>query len=150
MTIVVLGQEESVSSYLCLPFREIKEISPKLYELFEKFVDLFSDHPDEDNTYLIFLYSGGRGRLSWRVFFVCTHFEHNSFEDVPLLVKFMSDFAEHFGGNPIYDVFVNTINGNGEFLILELYLTWNSVPRWVKRMIRGYRTNPRAFRLVFA
>jgi len=148
LMISILGQAEYCDSYLCLPFSEVKRIDPRLYRLFLRFVKLFTDHPSEGNTYLIFLHRGS-GVLAWRALFVCTHFEHNGFGDLLRLAEFMILFAEWFGESPS-SACVNVLNGNGEFMVLELFLKSSNVPRWAKRMIRGYRASPRAFRLVFA
>ena len=137
--IEVLSQYEFCKAYLCLSFREIKRHSRKLYALFEEFSDLFPDHPTEDNTFLIFMldeYEEEYGYEKWRVLVVCTHFEHNCIEDMVNLVRFMCSMASTFREHP-GQVLVNVLQGNGEFLILELMIAdpRRSIPEWVRRLV---------------
>ncbi len=137
--IEVLSQCEFCKAYLCLSFREIKKNSRKLYALFEEFCSLFEDHPTEDNTFLIFLldeYEEEYGYEKWRVLFVCTHFEHNFVDDLLNLALFMSSFASMFGSH-YSQATVSVLQGNGEFLVLELDVIdgRRSIPRWVRRLV---------------
>jgi len=144
----ILFQLEHCKSYLCLSFREIREIDVKLFKLFKTFKKLFPDHPDKDNTYLIFLYDGKGRYLSWKILFVCTHFEHNSFSEILKLPFFMNEFATFFNSNP-NDVYVNVLQGNGEFLILELLpVDDKPIPKWVKKLMRQRKDLRKTFKVI--
>ena len=133
----ILGQIEYCKAYLCLSFKEIKKYSIKLYALFEEFTTLFEDHPTEDNTYLIFLLNSVDGIYeSWSILFVCTHFEHNFVDDLMNLALFMCSFANAF--NTHYSqATVNVLQGNGEFLILELLAKtpYSKIPNWIRKLV---------------
>ena len=86
------------------------------YALFERFSELFPDHPNEyfDAFYLL---QSGSGQYS--ILFRCAHFEHASSEDLPELAKFMDSAATSLtssqGGN------IELLNGNGEKLHIRFY-----------------------------
>jgi hypothetical protein len=66
-----------------------------LFPLFERFRASFPDHPTEDNT-VFYLMRGPRSG-GYSVYFVCTHFEDTSPEDVRALADFLDEAASVIG-----------------------------------------------------
>jgi hypothetical protein len=75
-----------------------------LFGVFERFCAAFPDHPHARNT-VFYLFSRG-GALGYSVLLRCTHFEHDSSEDLRALTEFM-DLAQATigkGGSAILDM----------------------------------------------
>ena len=82
-----------------------------LFGVFERFCTAFPDHPDDRNTVFYLFHRGGS--LGHVVLLRCTHFEHNSSEDLRALADFLSfaqreigkgdsGFLEMLGGETIH------------------------------------------------
>jgi len=128
-------------AYLIAPFSEIKRLDQKMYrELFIPFCELFPDHPDEGNTGLVVTYS--RLTDSWEIWFVCSHFEHSSFDDLIDLQKFMIRLARYFNID-VDRVCLGLLEGNAEAVILEVYMCGFDIkrgarlPSWMQSLIRA-------------
>jgi len=131
----------NTNAYLILPFAELKGCR-KIYKLFEEFREMFPCHPDEHNTGLIVTYS--KAFDIWEIFFICTHFEGASFDDLINLQKFMVEFAGAFNmsvdscGLEVWDT-------NSEFLVLSLAFHGlcnedRKIPAWIRNEIYSQLT----------
>jgi len=63
----------------------------RLYSLFESFARTFPDHPSDVNTVFYLVESVSQIPVSQEVWLWCSHFEHQSLEDLRNLVTFMDE-----------------------------------------------------------
>lgn len=90
-----------------MPVYALKGTLP--YSHVEQFAELLPDHPSDlrDVYYLLQSTSG-----DYSILFVCSHFEHESSEDLPILAKFLHSAAVALtssqGGH------IELLDGNGE------------------------------------
>jgi|GEM_PF-4752112 len=84
----VFGKKYYCKDYVELKFKDVKRRNLK--RLFKIFKELLPDHPDEENTWLVFL---DKGYNLYDVLFVCSHFEHDNYEDLPRIATVMDMLA---------------------------------------------------------
>ena len=114
----------------------VKELmtSKRIRKIFSVFKTILPNHPDPENTHMIFIPHYNVRPKYWEILFICEHFEHVDLEDLSALLGFMKLLADEFETNYVY---LMLLNGITEKLVIQVD-TFRSrvIPKKVREAIR--------------
>ena len=110
----VFGKRYSCIGYMHFSIAELKKSPLKeiFSELFELFIRLCEDHPDELNTVVYFIKKDEQVDMLW----TCSHFEGTSVQEVTGLLYFMQELE--FISESVH---IDLLDGVAERLIIICY-----------------------------